>query len=139
MNYFIQHNWYFITIAAMSGGGLLYLSLKGAGGKSLTAAQATQLINRENAVVVDVSEQGEYESGHLPESRNIPSGQIADRAAELEKYKDTPLILVCQNGVRSLTACKKLDKLGFSRVHSLDGGVSGWRTAGLPVRKGMKK
>jgi len=136
---FILKNWYFITIAVFSGGGLLYLTFKGTGGKSLSTTQATLLINRENAVLVDVSEPGEYESGHVPEARNIPSGQIADRVSELEKYKDKPLILVCQTGARSMTACNKLSKLGFSRVHSLNGGIGAWRTAGLPIKKGSKK
>ena len=136
---FIQQNWYLIAIASMSGAGLLYLTLGGPGGKSLSATQATMMINRENALVVDVSEPGEYENGHLPDARNIPSGQLADRAAELEKFKNSPVILVCQTGARSMSAYKTLGKLGFTKVHSLDAGMSAWRSAGLPLKKGSKK
>ena len=136
---FIQQNWYLVAIATMSGCGLLYLSLQGPGGNSLSTTQATLLINRENALVIDISEAGEYEAGHLPDARNIPNAQLADRAAELEKFKDTPVILVCQTGLRSTSACKKLKNLGFAKVYSLDGGIDAWRSAGLPVKKGSKR
>lgn len=136
---FIQQNWYLIAIATMSGGGLLYLSLRGPGGNSLSTTQATLLINRENALVIDISEAGEYENGHLPDARNIPSAQLADRAAEFEKYKDAPVIIACQTGLRSASACKKLKSLGFAKVYSLDGGIDAWRSAGLPVKKGNKR
>jgi rhodanese-related sulfurtransferase len=97
------------------------------------------LINREDALVIDVSEPDEYVAGHLPESRNIPSGRLEERIAELDKFKDSPLIVVCQTGARSSVACKKLEKLGFTKVQNLAGGISAWRTAGMPLKKGSKK
>ena len=92
-----------------------------------------------NAQIIDVREHDEYVAGHLPESRHIPAGRLEERAGELDKLKDTPLILICQTGARSTGACKQLAKLGFSKVHNLEGGINAWRAAGLPLKKGTKK
>ncbi len=137
---FIQQNFFLVGIAVISGVMLLAVSLRRTGGRnSLTPTQATMLINREEAQIIDVSEPDEYVAGHLPESRNIPLAQLADRAGELDKFKNTPLILVCQTGARSSGACSSMEKLGFARVHDLGGGINAWRTAGLPLKKGAKK
>lgn len=137
---FIQQNIYLVAIAIFSGAMLLSTSFRRTGGaNSLSPAQATLLINREDAQVIDVREPAEYAAGHLAESRNIPAGVLLDRIGEIEKFKDSPLIIICQTGVRSASACPKLAKLGFSRVTSLDGGIESWVQAGMPIRKGTKK
>ena len=137
---FIQQNIYLVAIALVSGLGLLVLTFRRPGDRnSLSATQATQLINREDAQVIDVREPAEYAAGHLPESRNIPAAQLSGRITELDKYKETPLILVCQTGPRSTGACNQLIAQGFARVHNLEGGIAGWREAGLPLKKGTKK
>ena len=76
---------------------------------------------------------------NLPDARSLPIAQIEELAGELDKYRDTPLILVCQSGSRSAAACKKLEKLGFARVHNLSGGVQAWSESGLPLRRGGRK
>ena len=137
---FILQNVYLVIIAVFSGGMLLFMTFRGVGGRNaLTPTQATLLINRENAQVVDVREPDEYAAGHLPESRNIPAARLDERSGELDKLKDMPLILVCQTGARSGAACPRLQKLGFSKVSSLGGGLNAWREAGLPLRKGTRK
>ncbi|MDR0578588.1 MAG: rhodanese-like domain-containing protein [Candidatus Accumulibacter sp.] len=137
---FIQQNIYLILLALGSGGALAFLSLQGSAARGgLTPTQATLLINRENARIIDVRAADEYADGHLPEARNVPVEQIGALAEELEKLRDTQLILVCRNGTRSAGVRKQLEKMGFARVGSLAGGIVGWRAAGLPVRKGAKK
>ena len=137
---FIQQNIYLVIIAAVSGGMLLYHSFNKTGTRGgVTHAQATLLINRENAEVIDIREPDEYTAGHLPESRNIPASRIDERIGELEKFKDAPLILVCQTGARTAAVMKRLEKLGFSKLHALDGGIKGWGEAGLPLKRGAKK
>ena len=137
---FIQQNIFLVAIAVISGIGLLVLTVRRPGDRNaLNSTQATQLINREDAQIIDVREPDEYSAGHLPESRNIPLGRIEERAGELDKFKDVPLLVVCQTGARSAGACKQLIKLGFGRVHNLEGGINAWRTAGLPLKKGAKK
>jgi rhodanese-related sulfurtransferase len=137
---FIQQNIYLVAIAVFSGAMLLSTTFRSTGGaRSLSTTQATLLINREDAQVIDVREPAEYAAGHLADSRNIPAGQLEERIGELEKLKDQPLILICQTGPRSSGACTRLAKLGFAKVHSLDGGIESWVQAGLPIKKGTKK
>jgi rhodanese-related sulfurtransferase len=137
---FIQQNILLILLTLVSGGALLFLTVRAPGGKSaLTPTQATLLINRENAQVIDIRKPDEYAGGHLPDSRNIPEGDFGTRAGEIDKLKDAPVILVCQNGTRSAGLCKQLEKRGFDQANTLAGGISGWRAAGLPLRKGAKK
>ncbi len=137
---FIQQNLLLVLMALGSGGALIAMSMRRPGGRGgVTPTQATLLINREDAQVIDVRGSDEYVSGHLPDSRNIPLEQLEARAGELEKFKDTPVILVCQTGARSSGACKQLEKLGFTKVNNLDSGIAGWRSAGLPLKKGAKK
>jgi rhodanese-related sulfurtransferase len=137
---FISQNILWVLLALGSGTAFLVLTARGPGGKTgLTTVQATMLINRQDAQIIDLRGAEDYAGGHLPEARNIPLEQFEARAGEIEKFKDMPLILVCQNGARSANACKQLQKLGFSKVNSLAGGIAGWRAAGLPVRKEGKK
>lgn len=135
---FIQTNIMTIAIAVISGVMLVWPSLRRSG-NDINPAQATQLINREDALVIDVREAHEYSTGHLPDARNIPLKELAERTADLEKFKDKPLILVCASGVRSGQACAQLQKLGFAKLNNLDGGVGAWERAGLPIKRGSKK
>ena len=137
---FIQQNILLVVIAIVSGGMLAFTSFRvGGKGNALNPTQATLLINREDAQVIDVREPDEYVAGHLPESRNFPLARLGERAGELDKLKDSPILIVCQTGARSASACSQLAKLGFTKTHNLDGGINAWRTAGLPLKKGSKK
>lgn len=135
---FINQNIMLIAIAAFSGAALLWQFFQGSGGAEVNPAEATLLINRQDALVIDVREPDEFAAGHLPEARNIPVGKLADRVNEIEKYKDKPVILCCASGVRSGKACDELKKLGFASLHSLSGGIDSWRQAGLPIKKGSR-
>ncbi|MCX7897351.1 MAG: rhodanese-like domain-containing protein [Rhodocyclaceae bacterium] len=132
---FLQHNWFWALLAAVSGAWLLWQILAQSGGEDVSVAQATLMINREDALVVDVRESAEWSAGHIPHARHIALGQLASRLAELEKYKDKPVIMVCASGNRSSSGCSILKKAGFSRVFNLSGGMRAWIEAGLPVAK----
>jgi rhodanese-related sulfurtransferase len=96
------------------------------------------LINRENAQLIDIREPNEYVAGHLGDSRNIPAGSLAERATELEPFKDKPLILICQSEcARPPPATTRQAR--FLKVHTLDGGVAAWSEAGLPLKKGARR
>lgn len=137
---FIQHNILLVAVAVTSGVMLLATFIRRPGaGKSVTPTQATLLINREDALTIDVREANEYAAGHLPDSRNIPAGKLSERLGELEKFKERALIVVCQSGARSATAAAQLGKAGFTKVHNLEGGIAKWVEAGLPIKKGGKK
>ncbi len=104
-------------------------------GREVGVVEAVQLINRKDAVIVDVRAPNEFKSGHIPHARNIPVDQIKDRMKELEKLKNKPLLLVCQTGSRSALACGGLLKDGFAQVVALSGGMAAWQQASMPVEK----
>lgn len=101
----------------------------------VTSGQATQLINREDAVVVDTREAGDFKAGHIAGARNIPQSRIDDSMRELEKVKDKPIIVVCKNGQSAGITVAKLAKAGLPRVLKLKGGMMQWQADGLPVVK----
>ena len=132
---FLQDNILLIAVAFVSGAMLLWPYVRRAtGGPSVSPSQATQLINREDALVVDVRDPGEYGAGHILGAKNLPLSGI-DSGAEIAKRKDRPLILYCDTGNRSAKAAAALKGQGYTRVLNLSGGLGAWQQAGLPVEK----
>jgi rhodanese-related sulfurtransferase len=125
------------AVAVVSGAMLLWPYVrKFGGGPSISAAQATQLINREDALVVDVRDPGEYGVGHILGAKNVPLSRIDAVGSEIApKRKEKPLIVYCDDGNRSGKAAAALRSQGFAKAVSLTGGFSAWRQAGLPVEK----
>jgi rhodanese-related sulfurtransferase len=99
------------------------------------ALEAVQLMNRRDAVVLDVRETAAYAAGHIPHARNIPFADLTERLREIEKLKSRPIIINAQSGTHSAKVCGALKKIGFSDVFALRGGLSGWVEASLPVEK----
>lgn len=129
---FVQQNLMWVMLALFSGG-MLVVSLIRGGGKGVSVTEATLLINREEAIVVDVRETQEWSSGHIPNARHLALGQLDKRISELEKFKGKPVIVCCASGNRSSSACGTLKRAGFERVFNLAGGVGAWKDAGLPL------
>jgi rhodanese-related sulfurtransferase len=123
-------------VAFVSGAMLLWPYVRRANaGPSVTPSQATQLINREDALVVDVRDPGEYGAGHILGAKNLPLSSIASGAQLAAKRKDRPLIVYCDTGNRSGKAAAALKAQGYARVLNLSGGLGAWQQAGLPVEK----
>ncbi len=78
----------------------------------------------ENFVLVDVRTPGEYATRRIDGAKHIPLQEFERRAGEIPRDKD--VVLYCQNGIRSIMACRYLKKLGFSRVKNMEGGISRW-------------
>ncbi len=135
MTFFTDYtNLALIAILLVSGGLLAVPALRrGRGG--LSAAEATQLINRRNAVVIDLRPATEFAAGHLPSARQIEVAEIGAKIAQVAKNKSTPVLLVCQNGQQSQKAVREVEAAGYAEVHVLEGGVSAWQQAGMPVVK----
>lgn len=112
---------------------LAYLNSKIA--SSLSPHQAVALVNRENGLVLDVREHKEFDKGHIVDAVNIPLSKLNERAIELEKNKDHPIIVVCQFGQQAGEAVKLLHAKGFARANKLAGGLSEWQTQNLPLVK----
>ena len=133
---FLIQNWYLVLAAAVSGGLLLWPQLKGGGGggSCVNIAEAIRLINREKAVLIDVSEPAEFAAGHPGGARNVPLGQL-EGSKDLPSNKALPLVLVCPTGARASRAVALLRKAGHEKVLTLSGGLRAWREANLPVEK----
>ncbi len=93
-----------------------------------------RLINRERAVLIDVSEPEEFAQGHAAGARNVPLNSLQG-AKELPSNKPLPLVLVCPTGARAARAAGELSKLGHERAIALAGGLKAWRDANLPMEK----
>ncbi|TFH87598.1 rhodanese-like domain-containing protein [Billgrantia azerbaijanica] len=109
--------------------------IRNSAASGVSSSQATQLINREDAVVVDTRDAGDFKAGHIAGARNIPQSRLETRMNELEKVKEKPIIVVCKSGQSSGMSVAKLAKAGFPRVFKLKGGMMQWQADGLPVVK----
>ena len=104
-------------------------------GNQVSVLEAVQLINRRDAVVIDVRDSGEYAAGHIGNARHIPEAQLAERTKELEKFKTRPIIISCRTGGRAAHAGDVLRKHGFGEVFVLRGGIAAWQQSSMPLEK----
>jgi len=134
---FILDNIGLVLVACLSGGMLLWplFGNRLRGLKEVGVAEALQLINHKNALVLDVREEKEFNTGHILNSKLIPLGKLRERIGELERYREQPIAVVCRSGQRSTAACALLGKEGFSQVYNLAGGILAWQKATLPLEK----
>lgn len=103
---------------------------------SLKPAQVTHLINRENAVVVDVRNADSFGEGHIVGAVSLPLKDIDKQYKKIEKSKTKPIIVVCALGNEASRAAALLTQKGFSTVYTLGGGLRAWQAADLPLVKG---
>ena len=133
---FVMDNIFLVAVAVVSGAMLIWpLLRRGAGGPSVNTLEATQMINRQDALVLDVREQAEYAQSHILNARGLPLSQLEARIGDIEKFKDKPLIVYCATNNRSSAAVATLKKRGFTNAVVLSGGFAAWQQAGLPVQK----
>ena len=139
MSSFLLNNWHLILVALASGGFLLWPTIKGSagGGASVGTAEAVRLVNREKAVLIDVSEPAEYAVGHVGGARNVPFGQLgaADNKALPRQQGAARGAGLPDRRTRHSRAVALLKKAGYENVKTLSGGLSAWREANLPVEK----
>ena len=131
---FLTENFFLIAIAILSGAMLLWpVITRRMAGATVDNLAATRMVNDQGAVLLDVRANNDFAAGHLPQARNIPVDDIAKRAGELPGNK--PLILYCDTSRQAGKAAAALRTAGRDQVFILDGGLNGWRQAGLPVVK----
>lgn len=110
--------------------------VSGGGGRdAVDPVRATELINHEDALVVDVRPMADFNQGHIIGAINIPSNGFANQLKQLERHKSRPIIVSCRSGAQSAQACATLRKAGFEKVHNLRGGILAWQSANLPVTR----
>lgn len=104
-------------------------------GKSVGTHEATRMINKDNAVILDIRPKKEFSTGHITNAIHIPVTDLDNHITELEKHKQKPIIVVCNLGQTAGAASKKLKAAGFENVVRLSGGMTEWKAQSLPVVK----
>ena len=100
----------------------------------ITPVNAIRLMNNnDGALVLDVRSEAEYKKSHIRNSKNISIDALPGKLADLEKYKNQPVLAYCNVGNKSGKACRLLAKAGFNEVHNLAGGIHSWQDAHLPL------
>ncbi len=94
--------------------------------------ESTRQLQGGGATLIDVREQDEFDQGAIPGAIHIPRGYLEMRVENAVPDRDTPIVVYCAGGTRSLFGAETLQQLGYSNVRSLAGGFNGWKTAGLP-------
>jgi rhodanese-related sulfurtransferase len=122
----------FLIVSAMLAQNI-YADLGSSG--NLSPQQATEKINREDAIVVDVRPMADFNKGHILGAKNFPMNGLMKQVGQLEKHKKDPIIVSCRSGAQSSMACKQLRKAGFENVFNLRGGILAWGNANLPISR----
>ena len=134
---FIKENILLIGLAIGSAFALIWPMInRGASGvPSVSATEAVMLMSRSKPLVLDVRDDAEFEAGHIQGAKHIPLSALADRIKEIEKFKNKPVLVHCQRGIRAKTACTILQAQQFTQLHQLQGGLAAWQEAKLPLTK----
>jgi len=128
------NNLLIVGVALVAGILLLIPNFKGSRSNGgLTTAEAIQMVNRKQAVWVDVRSPEHFQAGHIAQARSLPVAELDQKTSTLPKAK--PLIVVCDSGRDSNKVAAKLRTLGLGEVFVLDGGMRAWTQAALPVTK----
>ena len=112
---------------------MLFLHEGRKAGPALSINEAVQLINAEGGVFLDIRDASDFARGHITDALHIPAASLADRCAELEKFRDKPIVVVCKMGQSAGAAAKTLRAQGFGRAQKLSGGMMEWEAQKLPV------
>lgn len=126
------------TVVVAIATAVIELRQRAKGSAMISPNDVVQLTNRGGALLLDVRDQAQFESGHIIDSRHIPSAELATRADALKKFKEKPVVVYCDNGFASAAAARTLRGLGFTKVATLRGGLQSWKQDNLPLVKGAK-
>ena len=113
------------------------LRRKASGMLAVLPGDAVKLINND-AVVIDLRSTEAYSRGHIVNARNVPFDELEGHLDKLGRFKNKPVVAVCDAGITSSKAANKLRDSGFESVYNLKGGMTAWSQAGLPVVSGKK-
>ncbi len=135
---FLIDNIFLIGLALTSGLMLIWPDIfrHSGGARNISPKEAVLMMNRGHLLVIDVRDSADFVNGHIANAMNVPLSEIPDRLVSITKYKEKPILVNCQSGIRSGKACSVLKKNGFNDVYNLEGGITGWVEAKLPIMKG---
>jgi rhodanese-related sulfurtransferase len=137
MSEFITQNIMLVCLFIASGVMLLWPTIAKAigGAKEVGTMEATRLMNVGDALVLDIRDNGEYNGGRIPKSKNVPLAELDKRVEDFAKFKDKPVIVTCRSNNRAGAAARLLKAKGFTNVVLLAGGFTAWQQASLPVER----
>ena len=131
-NLFLIDYWYF-SVPLFFFIFLFAYSEMNKGGKKIESNELTRLVNKENAILIDLRKKEDYENGHIMTALNYPHQEFDNQMHELNKFKDRPIILVCDMGRNCANIGEKLKKAEFEKTFRLNGGMMTWTQENLPV------
>lgn len=134
MTEFLLANLGWTLLAAAAAGGAAFTTVR-SGAKLVDHSDAVLLIKRDKGVFVDLRAAADFARGRIAQARHIPGDEIQKRAAEIDRYREKPVVLVCENGMQSRRRARELAALGFKQARVLRGGMAAWTDAQLPVLK----
>ncbi len=133
VQFFINH-WVLATsFIVLLGIILSYESQVASFKESISSEKLVNFVNHENAIVIDIRSQEAFKQGHIAGSKNFAEADIQDNNKKLTKFNNKLVIVVCDNGIPSMKAAKKLKSFSFSNVYTLKGGMRSWVRESLPL------
>lgn len=134
---FVMKHWVLVVafIAVAVAIAMEEIRSQSAGGKRVTTVMATQLINREDAIVVDIRDTSAFREGHIVNAKNFPEADFDRQQEKLMAYRDRTVILVDANGSKSQSVAVKLKEAGLTKVVILKGGIESWQADNIPLVK----
>ncbi len=134
---FIADQWYlFLALIVILA--LLFVNLAKSrllGFREVKPAEAVQLINHDDALVIDTRDNEVFDKGHIVNAVNMPFASLEDRIRDLDDYRDRAIIVCCADGRKSARAGAILRGNGFHTVYKLSGGLMAWESAGFPLNR----
>ena len=129
---FALANIIWVVLAAAAAAGLGWTMIR-AGAQSIEHAEAVLWVKSGKGIFVDIRGAADFSRGRIAQSRNIPAEDLKNRAAEIDRYREKPVVLICQNGMQSRRRAQELASAGFKNVRAMRGGMAAWLDAQLPV------
>lgn len=134
---FVVNHWVLVLLFIVILGALIWTVVAGVvqGGIQVSPIQVTQLINRENAVVIDIRDQAEFSTGHILNAVNLSLKELQEGTRDFKKFRNRPVIISCRTGANAGKAAAILKKAGVEQVYRLKGGIAAWQNEKLPLAK----
>lgn len=134
---FIIKHWILVSAFAFAFAVLIIEEVRAQAGRgeSLTPARAVHFINHDNAVIFDLRDVNAFREGHIVGAKNFPASEFDRHEQKWEQYRLQSVILVDAMGLKTSVIATRLKKSSFEKVFFLKGGMSGWKSAEMPVIK----
>lgn len=105
-------------------------------GLVISPSKAIRLMNNnDDALIIDIRPSADYKNGHIKSAKNVPLSDFESAIEKFSDYKNKPVLIYCNSGNTITRAIKLLNKAGFEKVNSLQGGIAAWKEASLPLSK----